>query len=147
VVHDLEAYATRQSSLLGNGPWRVYEFGPHMMTRYEHRGSPATGRTLVALNDTRPQVEILQPLSGRSIHQDWLDEHGEGLHHVGAVVESVAAVAAAANDDQIGVLSSGEGFGIDRSGKFAYLDTQGSLGMIFEVIEPPTGLGEPARRL
>ena len=33
VVHDLEAYATRQSSLLGNDPWRVYEFGPHMMTR------------------------------------------------------------------------------------------------------------------
>ncbi len=35
----------------------------------------------------------------------------------------------------------------DGSGKFAYLDTQSSLGMIFEVIEPPTGLGEPARRL
>jgi hypothetical protein len=43
VVHDLNAYATRQSSLFQNGPWRVYEFGPHMMTRYEHRGSPATG--------------------------------------------------------------------------------------------------------
>ncbi len=97
VVRDLEAYATRQSRLLGNGPWRVYEFGPHMMVRYEHRGVPASGRTLVALNDTHPQIEILQPLSGRSIHQDWLDEHGEGLHHVGAVVESVDAAVAAAN--------------------------------------------------
>ena len=35
VVNDLEAYATRQSQLLGNGPWRVYEFGPHMMGRYD----------------------------------------------------------------------------------------------------------------
>ena len=102
VVRDVEAYATRQSSLLGNGPWRVYEFGPHTMVRYEHRGAPATGRTLVALNDTHPQIEILQPLSGRSIHQDWLDEHGEGLHHVGAVVESVDAIVAAANDDHVG---------------------------------------------
>ena len=34
-----------------------------------------------------------------------------------------------------------------RSGRFAYLDTQAALGMIFEVIEPPTGLGEPLRRL
>jgi len=147
VVRDLEAYATRQSSLLGNGAWRVYEFGPHMMTRYEHRGSASTGRTLVALNDAHPQVEILQPLSGRSIHQDWLDEHGEGLHHVAAVVESVDGVVAAATDDHIGVLSSGEGFGADGSGKFAYLDTQTQLGMILEVIEPPTGLGEPIRRL
>ena len=96
VVRDLEAYATRQSRLLGNGPWRVYEFGPHMMVRYEHRGVPASGRTLVALNDTHPQIEILQPLSGRSIHQDWLDEHG-GSAHVGAVVESVDAAVAAAN--------------------------------------------------
>ena len=31
VVRDRESHATRQSSLLGNGPWRVYEFGPHMM--------------------------------------------------------------------------------------------------------------------
>jgi methylmalonyl-CoA/ethylmalonyl-CoA epimerase len=147
VVHDLEEYATRQSRLLGNGPWRVYEFGPHMMVRYEHSGLPATGGTLVALNTTHPQVEILQPLSGRSTHQDWLDERGEGLHHVGAIVESVDAVVAAANEDRIGVLSSGEGFGADGSGKFAYLDTQSSLGMILEVIEPPTGLGEPIRHL
>jgi Glyoxalase/Bleomycin resistance protein/Dioxygenase superfamily len=147
VVRDLEAYASRQSRLLGNGPWRVYEFGPHMMARYEHRGLPATGRTLVALNDTHPQVEILQPLSGRSIHQDWLDQHGEGLHHVGAIVESVESVVAVASDDHVGVLSSGEGFGTDGSGRFAYLDTQSQLGMILEVIEPPTGLGEPVRRL
>ena len=72
-----------------------YEFGPHMMTQYEHRGTPATGRT----------------------------------------------------DDHIRVLSSGEGFGADGSGRFAYLDTQNQLGMILEVIEPPTGLGEPTRRL
>jgi len=44
-------------------------------------------------------------------------------------------------------LSSGEGFGADGSGRFAYRDTQAALGMIFEVIEPPTGLGEPLRRL
>ena len=96
IVRDLEASATRQSRLLGNGPWRVYELGPHRIERYENRGSPATGRTLLALNDARPQVELLQPLSGRSIHQEWLDDHGEGLHHVGAIVESVDAVVAAA---------------------------------------------------
>jgi methylmalonyl-CoA/ethylmalonyl-CoA epimerase len=147
VVHDLETYATHQSELLGNGPWRVYEFGPHMMVRYEYHGSPATGRTLVALNDTHPQIEILQPLSGQSVHREWLDEHGEGLHHVGAIVESVDAVVATANEHHIDVLSSGEGFGTDRSGKFAYLDTQAQLGMILEVIEPPTSLGEPTKRL
>ena len=147
VVHDLRTFASRQSELLGNGPWRVYEFGPHMMARYEHRGAPATGRTLVALNDTHPQIEILQPFGGTGIHQEWLDERGEGLHHVGVIVPSVAAAVAAAGAARIGVLSSGEGFGADGSGGFAYLETQAQLGMILEVIEPPTGLGEPIERL
>lgn len=147
VVRDLEAYAARQSSLVGSGPWRIYEFGPDIMVGYEYRGSPATGSTLVGLNDTDPQIEILQPLGGRSIHQEWLDNHGEGLHHVGAIVESVSAVVDAATEDHIEVLASGEGFGVDGTGKFAYLDTEAQLGMILEVIEPPTGLGEPVRLL
>jgi methylmalonyl-CoA/ethylmalonyl-CoA epimerase len=147
VVRDLEFYAMRHAALLGNGPWRVYEFGPHMMGRYEVYGEPADARTLVALNDTKPQIELLQPLSGTSIYKDWLDQRGEGLHHVGAVVESVDAAVAAAETDGIEVLSYGEGFGSDGSGRFAYLDTQPRLGMIFEVIEPPTTLGEPLHRL
>lgn len=78
VVRDLDAYAARHALLVNNGPWRVYEFGPHRISRYEHRGAPATGRTLLALNDGHPQTELLQPLGGSSPHQEWLDRHGEG---------------------------------------------------------------------
>ena len=53
----------------------------------------------------------------------------------------------AATGTGIEVMSAGEAFGLDGSGKFAYLDTQAQLGMILEVVEPPTGLGEPLRRL
>ena len=53
------------------------------------------------------------------------------------VVDSVAEVVSQAAAEGIGVLSSGEGFGVDGSGKFAYLDTHAALGMNFEVIEPP----------
>jgi hypothetical protein len=147
VVTDLEASAARYAALAGSGPWRVYDFGPHRIREYTMRGQPVTGRTLLALNDARPQVELLQPTGGTSAHQEWLDEHGESMHHVGAVVESVDDTVAAAAALGIGVISSGEGFGADGSGKFAYLDTQSTLGMIVEVLEPPTSLGEPDRRL
>jgi methylmalonyl-CoA/ethylmalonyl-CoA epimerase len=147
VVADLEAHAARLSAAVGAGPWRVYEFGPHMIDNYVMRGEPATGRTLLALSDAHPQLELLQPLGGTSAHQEWLDTHGEGMHHVGAVVESVDDAVATAAGHGIGVISSGEGFGRDGSGKFAYLDSQKALGMIVEVFEPPTALGEPARRL
>ena len=70
VVHDLEACAARQSAILGNGPWRVYDVGPHVINRCLLRGEPATGHTLAALNDAHPQTEILQPLGGTSLHQE-----------------------------------------------------------------------------
>jgi len=146
VVTDLEAYVTRHTAMVGDGPWRVYELGADNIRDYTLRGAPATGRTLLALNDGRPQVEILQPLGGTSPHQEWFDTHGESMHHVGAVVESVDTTVAAAAAQGIGVISSGHGFGADGSGNFAYLDTHATLGMILEVFEPPTGLGEPLRR-
>jgi methylmalonyl-CoA/ethylmalonyl-CoA epimerase len=118
-----------------------------MMTRYEYRGQPATGTMLVALNDSRPQMEIIQPLTGASIYRDWLDQRGEGLHHVAAIVESVDAFVATASQHGIDVISRGEGFGVDDTGKYAYFDTQAALGMILEAVEPPSSLGEPLRRL
>jgi methylmalonyl-CoA/ethylmalonyl-CoA epimerase len=118
-----------------------------MMGRCEMRGRPATARTLVALNNARPQVEILQPCPARSIYQDWLDEHGEGLHQIAAIVESVDDLAGAAAADGIQVISSGEWFGAGGSGKFAYLDTQAQLGTILELVQPPAGPGQPLRRI
>lgn len=147
VVTDLEAYVARQNAMLGNGPWRVYELGSDNIQHYEMRGAAASGRTLLALNDTRPQIEILQPLGGSTPHQEWLDEQGEGLHHVGYVVDSVPEGVAAFAAEGIEVIASGRGFGPDVSGSFAYLDTLATLGMIVELIEPPTSLGEPLRRL
>jgi hypothetical protein len=147
VTHDLEACARRQSALFGNGPWRVYELGAHNIRGYTLHGHPATGSTLLALNPSQPQVEILQPLAGTSTHREWLEEHGEGVHHVAAVVASVDAACAAAESQGIEIASSGWGFGVDGSGSFAYLDTGPAIGVMLEVLEPPTSLGDPQRVL
>jgi methylmalonyl-CoA/ethylmalonyl-CoA epimerase len=145
VTADLERTAAEQSRLLGSGPWRVYELGAHNVRDYSLHGEPATGSTLLALNDSTPQVEILQPLSGTSTHRESLDRDGEGIHHVAAVVPSVDDAVALAADNGIEVVSAGWGFGRDGSGSFAYLDTRAVLGTLLEVFEPPTTLGDPLR--
>ncbi len=66
VVRDLDAAAAGHTALVGNGPWRVYEFGPHTMSRYEMRGRPATAHTLVALNDSRPRSRSSSPCPVRA---------------------------------------------------------------------------------
>jgi methylmalonyl-CoA/ethylmalonyl-CoA epimerase len=145
VTHDLEACAARQSALFGNGPWRIYELGAHNVRDYTLHGRPATGSTLLGLNSSNPQIEILQPLRGATPHGEWLAQHGEGVHHVAAMVPSLDEACAAARAAAIEIVSTGWGFGTDQSGAFAYLDTTEPLGVLLEVFEPPTGLGEPLR--
>nr|WSZ98951.1 VOC family protein [Streptomyces sp. NBC_00857] len=35
------------------------------------------------------EIELIQPLSGRSPYTEFLDLHGEGVHHLAYVVESI----------------------------------------------------------
>ncbi len=78
------------------------------------------------------EVEIIQPLYGRSIYRDFLETGRQGLHHLGLDVygdfdQRLAAYAKMG----IGVLMSGRG----PNRAFAYLDTEKVGGVIFELIE------------
>ena len=59
---------------------------PHTAPRAEHR------RTRCSAPRSRPArscFELLQPLEGPSIYREWLDEHGEGLHHVAVMLHTL----------------------------------------------------------
>ncbi len=80
----------------------------------------------------------------RRIHRDWLSERGEGFHHIGVIVPSVAEATAAMQTLGCPVIQSGAGFGAAGDGEFAYYDANTSLGMIVEAVVPPaSGLGDP----
>jgi hypothetical protein len=92
----------------------------------------------LALNERRPQYEIIEPLDGPSIHADWLEQRGEGFHHVAYAVDSVAQVAVemeAAGHPAIARIHS---FGAEGDGAAAYFDTAAALGFLVEVVEPPS---------
>ena len=69
-------------------------------------------------------MELIQPLEGASIHRDWLAERGEGLHHIGVVVPSVAQASEPWRRWATRSIQSGRGFGVggDGDGAFAYID-------------------------
>jgi catechol 2,3-dioxygenase-like lactoylglutathione lyase family enzyme len=140
VVEDFEAALERYSNTLNTGPWRCWRFGAELHEACEYRGGPTEFTSLLALNDQSPQIELIQPLSGPSVHKDWLDAHGPGAHHLGIVVASVAEAAAQMADAGFPALQSGSGFGPDGSGTYAYFDTAAALGLMVEAVEPPTSM-------
>ena len=77
------------------------------------------------------QIELIQVLEGESIHSKFLEERGEGLHHLGFFVKDVEKELARLEKHGIKVLERGEAFGV----KFAYLDTEETLGVILELLQ------------
>jgi methylmalonyl-CoA/ethylmalonyl-CoA epimerase len=124
VVKDSNGVMESWTSLFGIGPWRVVEFD---ITDVE--GRPGKVKLCFA-NLGGVQIELIEPVVGRIFHSQHLEEHGEGLHHMGFYVDDVDAeakkVVAAGGE----VLSS-------MPGRYAYLGTGGPGGVIFEVIRRP----------
>jgi hypothetical protein len=136
VVRDVERAAQEFDARLAAGPWRGWVFGPQGQGR-EYHGQPADWVLRIVLNNRSPQYELVEPLAGPSIHADWLDNRGEGFHHVGYVVESLERTTAemeAAGHPAIARIHS---FGADGDGAAAYYDTAKTLGFLVEAVEPP----------
>ncbi len=124
VVRDSDAVMESWTRLFGIGPWRVVEFPFEGVD-----GQP--GKVKLCFADLGGiQLELIQPLEGRIFHSQHLEEHGEGLHHLGFYVDDVDAEAQNMVDQGATVLSS-------MPGRFAYLDTGGPGGVIYEVIRRP----------
>jgi methylmalonyl-CoA/ethylmalonyl-CoA epimerase len=143
VVRDLESACRRYSALWECGPWRVYTYGPEILSSQSYRGEPSTFVVRIALNSTTPQLELLEPISGPSVYDDWLERRGEGLHHLAAFVVDADEAIASLAEAGYRVVQEGRGFGLEGDGVFAYFDTEHDLGYLLEVVEPPNVRREP----
>jgi methylmalonyl-CoA/ethylmalonyl-CoA epimerase len=130
VVRDLEAALKRQWEICGVGPWSIYTFTPEKVQDYMYRGKPATHTCYIAVAwDERIQIELMQPISGYSIYDEFLETKGEGLHHV-KLFHADCAKAVAEYERR--------GYRVIQSGKFDedehyYLDTEKDFGYIIEL--------------
>jgi methylmalonyl-CoA/ethylmalonyl-CoA epimerase len=131
VVRDLRQTAAYYEKVLGIGPF-VF---PHI--EYEqvtYHGRPSNGYWEMAFARLGSfELELASPVRSPSIYEDFLVEHGEGLHHIGFDVKDMDAVLREAERQGIPVLMRGQ----TRTSGFAHLDTRRVGGTIFEVIQRP----------
>jgi catechol 2,3-dioxygenase-like lactoylglutathione lyase family enzyme len=143
VVRDLDEAVRRWSQYLGIGPWTGYRLEPPRLKdmRYYGREVEFSLRHALAWQGDI-QFELVQPLGGPSIFADHLEEHGEGLQHVGKYVEDHAGAVAAALAAGFVPLQSARGFGAEGDGAFAYFRPPG-VAMVVELISAPRTRIEP----
>ncbi len=81
------------------------------------------------------QIELIELVDGKTIHESFLREKGEGLHHVGFRVENLDRAMELARDQGFQVMQH---FRREDGSGFAYLDSDRTGGVIFELIVYPT---------
>ena len=133
-VRDADDAAQRYTAMFG-GPFTVFD-APAMDVLV--RDEPST--TLLRLGFGRTadiEVELVQVLSGDYPTLSWLDERGEGLHHVRYRVKDLKATQAEMVADGFTVTLEG------NSGPllFAYLEAPPLSGMTIELLQVPEGIG------
>ena len=95
----------------------------------ELHGQPAEWSVKISNADVGPhQIELLQPSGGPSALQEFLDEAGEGVHHVAYLCDDVKGELEKLVRQGVEVLTSAN----LESGGFAYIKTQ-PAGMVIEL--------------
>jgi len=143
VVRDLDAALARYTRVLGGAPWRIFTFSAALHREAVYRGGPTDFSVRLALNGTSPQYELIQPVRGPGVHGDWLTGRGEGLHHLGVIVESLDAARERMGAAGYEAVQTGAGFGAGGDGRYAYFDTSNDLGFMVEAVEPPERMPDP----
>jgi len=143
VVKDAVRVAKRYSEVFGVGPWIFFDGTPrdYILNGKTLRDMDCALRVAIGYLG-KMQLEIIEPLYGPSTHMSFLEERGEGVHHV--------SFATVQDHDQIisdlvahGVSIEMQGLSGD-TGTFTYMATQRALGTIYEFVNPAmSDLGGP----
>ncbi|MCL2030878.1 MAG: VOC family protein [Oscillospiraceae bacterium] len=135
VVHDIEASKARLAQLLGVPEPPVFGSGEYAVTQTEVRGAPAPGAAckmaFFSVGDS-VQIELIQPNETPSVWRDFLNERGEGLHHIAFNVKGMDSVILSCEGFGMTLLQKGN-YG-DGGGRYAYFGG-GGLPFILELLE------------
>ena len=141
IVRDLDRTVKVLSEVFGLGPFRTIMWPPPDRADFEriHRGEPSDFTLRVAFTELGPiELEIVQPLTGKSAHSEFLDEHGEGIQHIRFNVPDMEPVIESLAAHGIEPVMSGSGL---RPGTvWVHFDTSDKVGFTIEVMNVLAGV-------
>ena len=138
LVNDFDAALERYGRMFGIQEWTCYHYTPEFLAWSRYGEQEGSFEMLLGMGGQNPQVELIQPLAGPSIYQDFLDEGRTGLHHLGVYVDDLDEAIAVMEAAGYCVTQTARGYGLKGDGGFAYFDTEQDLGVVVEAIEIPS---------
>lgn len=133
VVRDVEKTAEAFAEKFGIGPWRIRVMHTPS-SRASVRGKPVDYTLKFGHARVGPVIlELVETLEGKTIYQEYLEEHGEGIHHIG-----VPTPVPFDKELEKWRLQGIEPLQVnkmeDPEEGWAYMDTHGLVGCIMEIL-------------
>lgn len=146
VVKDLDKTVENYYNYFGIGPWHFYTYGKPLVKRMSRKGQPSEYTMRVALSYFGPmRIELIEQVEGDTVYEEFIRDHGYGVHHLGILVENMQQALKKAEEAGFEMTMDGAGFGPDDDGHYAYLDTEEELGTTLELIERPKRRNPPEK--
>jgi len=146
LVGDLDRAMEHYTNDLGIGPWGVYTISPDWLRDMTVHGKQQDYVMKIALCQVGSMLyELIESVEGPNIYEEFLNQRGEGVHHLGYFVEDIDAEISNMESRGFSMLQSGRGFGSNDDGAYAYFDTERACGCILEALEMPPEMPPPHR--
>jgi catechol 2,3-dioxygenase-like lactoylglutathione lyase family enzyme len=136
IVKNIEKSKQKWAAFLGVAVPPTVNAGDYEVTqtKYKGRGAPKAKCQMAFLNaGPNMQIELIQPNGEKSTWQDFLDKHGEGIHHIAFPVNGMGKIIETCGEAGYKCVQQGK-YG-DASGEYAYLDTTKDLKCVVELLE------------
>ena len=130
VVKDLEK-AIEHFTSLGIGPFE-FPKPPSSRTKMQIWGKPPDYKLKGGIAKVgQVKIELLQPIEGESQFSEFLEKRGEGVQHLGFVVDDIEEEVSKFTSKGVKVLTGGKWPG----GGFVHLETDDVGGIIIELMQ------------
>jgi len=136
VVADLDRATKHLAEIFGIGPFRIIDWPPEGRSDIErfYYTEPGDFTARMAFTELGPiELELIQPMTGRSIWADFLKEKGGGIHHIRFNVDELEPVQEhLAHHD---ILPAQHGSGIRPGTHWMNFGSEEMVGFVIEVMK------------
>lgn len=130
VVKSIDETVKFYTEVFGIGPFEIREVDFPNATYYGQKAGYRGKRAFAKLGPVT--LELIELIEGKTVHEDFLKEKGEGLHHIGFAVKDLKRCEEEAEKLGLKVI---QGMKREDGSGFAYLDSDRIGGAMFELIQ------------
>ncbi|WP_019640294.1 VOC family protein [Paenibacillus fonticola] len=133
IVKDIEVTGKKYADFLGVEVPPIELTDEFEKSQIHYRNNPTTARAKLMFFRTPGSVEIelIEPDHNPSTWREFLDTHGEGVHHLAFYIEDSKGKIAKLQELGMNLVQTGEYTG----GRYSYIDSSDDLKVMLELLE------------